>query len=35
MTIDADSTEDIIFEELKKPILELLHNRLTKGNKPK
>jgi len=35
MTIDADPTEDIIFEELKKPILELLHNRLTKGNKPK
>ena len=35
MTIDADPTEDKIFEELKKPILELLHNRLTKGNKPK
>lgn len=35
MTIDADPTEDIIFEELKKPILELLYNRLTKGNKPK
>ncbi len=35
MTIDADPTEDKIFEELNKPILELLHNRLTKGNKPK
>jgi dTMP kinase len=35
MTIDADPTEDKIFEELKKPILELLHNRLTKSNKPK
>ena len=35
MTINADPTEDKIFEELKKPILELLHNRLTKGNKPK
>ena len=35
MTIEADQTEDKIFEELKKPILELLYNRLTKDNKPK
>ena len=35
MTIDADPKEEKILEELKKPILELLHNRLTKGNKPK
>lgn len=35
MTIDADQTPDEIYEDLKKPILELLHNRLTKGNKPK
>lgn len=35
VTIDADQTPDEIFENLKKPILELLHNRLTKGNKPK
>ena len=35
MTIEADQTEDKIFEELKRPILELLYNRLTKDNKPK
>jgi len=35
MTIDADPKEEKILEELKKPILELLHNRLTKRNKPK
>lgn len=35
MTIDADQSPNDIFEDLKKPILELLHNRLTKGHKPK
>lgn len=35
MTVDADQAPDQIFEDLKKPILELLHNRLTKGKKPK
>lgn len=35
LTIDADQTPNLIFEDLKKPILELLHNRLTKGHKPK
>jgi len=35
MDIDADRTPDEIFEDLKTPILELLHNRLTKGKKPK
>ncbi len=35
MTIDADRSPDEIFEDLKTPILELLHNRLTKGKKPK
>lgn len=35
LTINADQTPDEIFEDLKKPILELLHNRLTKGHKPK
>ena len=34
-TIDADQSPNDIFEDLKKPILELLHNRLTKGHKPK
>ncbi len=35
VTIDADQAPNQIFESLKNPILELLHNRLTKGNKPK
>ena len=35
VTIDADHTPEEICENLKKPILELLHNRLAKGNKPK
>ena len=35
MTVNADQNPNEIFEDLKKPILELLHNRLTKGNKPK
>jgi dTMP kinase len=35
VTINADQTPNEIFEDLKKPILELLHNRLTKGHKPK
>ena len=34
LTVDADRSPDEIFEDLKVPILELLHNRLTKGNKP-
>ena len=35
VSINADQTPDEIFENLKRPILELLHNRLTKGDKPK
>ncbi|HOF28506.1 MAG TPA: hypothetical protein PLY06_04020 [Anaerolineaceae bacterium] len=35
LTVNADQTPEKIFEDLKKPILELLHNRLTKGKKPK
>jgi len=35
LTVNADQTPEEIFEDLKKPILELLHNRLTKGKKPK
>ena len=35
LTVNADRSPDEIFEDLKVPILELLHNRLTKGNKPK
>lgn len=35
LTIDADQNPEMIFEDLKKPILELLYNRLAKGSKPK
>jgi dTMP kinase len=35
LTIDADQNPEMIFEDLKKPILDLLYNRLAKGNKPK
>ena len=35
MTIDAAQRPTDFFEDLKKPLLELLHNRLTKGHKPK
>ncbi|MGV8049484.1 MAG: dTMP kinase [Anaerolineaceae bacterium] len=35
VTIDADQKVAPIFEELKGHILELLHNRLTKGKKPR
>lgn len=35
LTIDADQTVEQIFDELKVPIVELLHNRLNKGKMPK
>lgn len=35
LTINADRTPDEIFADLQNPILDLLHNRLTKGKKPK
>ena len=35
LTIDADQTVEQIFDELKVPIIDLLHNRLIKGKMPK
>jgi len=35
VTVDANQKSDVIFEELKTQILELLYNRLTKTKKPK
>ncbi len=34
VTVDADRKPSAIFEDLKEPIIQLLHNRLTKGQKP-
>jgi dTMP kinase len=34
LTVNADRPVDEIFEELKEPILQLLHNRLTKEKRP-
>ena len=34
ITIDADRTPSEIFEDLKRPIRLLLHNRLTKSERP-
>ena len=34
VTVDANRKSNAIFEDLKEPIMQLLHNRLTKGKKP-